>query len=373
MLRDVEARLAVYERALACRTFDDIESNILTPMSEYVEADTSCFLQFLPDVGDALRIGRSACHNVPAGSHAQYTSHYVRFDPAVEAQILHQTAAANVFCTSEVCDYSDFVRGAFYNEFFQPNRIHHVLVMIMQPDSNSTGRLALGFHRPRTVSAFSDRQKTRVRSLAAVACSVLRGLALQDSLDLRIETVKQLEQAPPETGVLFFDSQLILLSANAKGLEDLQLGRFQRADGGSAKGRLSKVLSACRELQCMRTLDQVVVVQVAPDDDMVASVQASRAPGGELLFTVHTSPPSAESRLDRRCADFGMTRRETDAVRLLRAGLSTKEIASRLFISPRTVENHLRSIYAKAGVNTRAQLLVRVAHDQSSQPSYRRD
>lgn len=358
--RDTEAKLAVYDRALSCRSFSDIEAAVLAPMADYVEADTSCFLQFLPETDSAFRIGRSACHNVAAGSHAQYTAHYFRLDPAIEAQIVRQAKLATVFCTSDVCDYSDFVQSAFYNEFFQPNRIHHVLVMIMPPDAHSTGRLALGFHRPKMMSGFSDAQRAKVRSMAIVASSVLRGLALQDTLDLQSNTIEQLQSAQPETGVVFFDAQLMLLSANAKGLMDMRLGRFSSAGDPLARTRLARVLGACRELQIACDLGRAIEVQASPEDDIVAAVQATRSPSGELFFTVHTTAPDAERRLQRRCADFGMTRRETEAVRLLRAGLSNKEIASRLFVSPRTVENHLRSIYAKAGVNTRAQLLVRV-------------
>lgn len=359
-IRDTEARLAIYDRALSCQSFCDIESAILAPMADYIEADTSCFLQFLPETDSAFRIGRSACHNVAVGSHAEYTSHYFRLDPAIEGQIVRQAKLANVFCTADVCDYGDFVRGAFYNEFFQPNRIHHVLVMIMQPDQHSTGRLALGFHRPKIMSAFSDAQRAKVRSMAIVASSVLRGLALQDTLDFQSETIGQLQSAQPETGVVFFDAQLMLLSANAKGLKDIRLGRFSSAGDPLARTRLARVLAACRELQAACDLERTIEVQASPDDDIVATVHAMKTPSGEMFFTVHTSAPDAERRLRRRCADLAMTRRETEAVRLLRAGLSNKEIASRLFVSPRTVENHLRSIYAKAGVNTRAQLLVRV-------------
>jgi DNA-binding CsgD family transcriptional regulator len=34
-------------------------------------------------------------------------------------------------------------------------------------------------------------------------------------------------------------------------------------------------------------------------------------------------------------------------------GLSTKEIAASLFISARTVDNHLQSAYGKLGINSR--------------------
>ncbi|WP_206428708.1 helix-turn-helix transcriptional regulator, partial [Mycolicibacterium stellerae] len=51
-----------------------------------------------------------------------------------------------------------------------------------------------------------------------------------------------------------------------------------------------------------------------------------------------------------------LTPTELDVVRLLTEGLPNKDIATRLFISPRTVETHLTHVYAKLGLSSRVQL-----------------
>jgi DNA-binding CsgD family transcriptional regulator len=51
-----------------------------------------------------------------------------------------------------------------------------------------------------------------------------------------------------------------------------------------------------------------------------------------------------------------LTRREREIAGLAAAGTSSREIADRLFLSVRTVDNHLQRVYSKLGVGSRAQL-----------------
>lgn len=51
-----------------------------------------------------------------------------------------------------------------------------------------------------------------------------------------------------------------------------------------------------------------------------------------------------------------LTPTELDVVRLVSEGLGNKDIATRLFISPRTVETHLTHVYTKLGLASRVQL-----------------
>jgi DNA-binding CsgD family transcriptional regulator len=53
---------------------------------------------------------------------------------------------------------------------------------------------------------------------------------------------------------------------------------------------------------------------------------------------------------------FKITRREREIIGLLLEGASAKDIARRLFISPKTVENHVYNLYQKLGVSNRVQL-----------------
>jgi DNA-binding NarL/FixJ family response regulator len=49
----------------------------------------------------------------------------------------------------------------------------------------------------------------------------------------------------------------------------------------------------------------------------------------------------------------GLTTRETEVLRLIARGMTTKAVAEELVISPKTADSHIQHIYTKIGVSTR--------------------
>ena len=86
----------------------------------------------------------------------------------------------------------------------------------------------------------------------------------------------------------------------------------------------------------------------------------------------HVARLAAEGRIDRKAADAvieaagqsarenraslpaQLSEREAEVLVLVAKGLTNKQVAARLVISPRTVQNHLASVFLKTGVNNRA-------------------
>ncbi|HEU5432978.1 MAG TPA: LuxR C-terminal-related transcriptional regulator, partial [Thermomicrobiales bacterium] len=94
-------------------------------------------------------------------------------------------------------------------------------------------------------------------------------------------------------------------------------------------------------------------------DDADASLRAARAILEPLRAdaALHRADALA-ARLDVRPSPTegpaGLTPREIEVLRLVAQGLTDADVGGRLFISPRTVSQHLRSIYNKLGVSSRA-------------------
>jgi HD-GYP domain-containing protein (c-di-GMP phosphodiesterase class II) len=97
--------------------------------------------------------------------------------------------------------------------------------------------------------------------------------------------------------------------------------------------------------------------RLAYTPDEAASIVRDEVRAGRLdgaaTEAVLSSAGHQSSR--RRAWPAGLTAREVTVLQLVARGLSTKEIAARLVISPKTARNHVEHIYAKAAVSNRAQ------------------
>jgi DNA-binding CsgD family transcriptional regulator len=77
--------------------------------------------------------------------------------------------------------------------------------------------------------------------------------------------------------------------------------------------------------------------------------------GHSIAVTVRAA--TREEVLGLACRAQALTARETEVVHLVLAGLGTRAITDRLCISVNTLQDHLKSIFAKLGVRTRRELL----------------
>jgi predicted ATPase/DNA-binding CsgD family transcriptional regulator len=85
---------------------------------------------------------------------------------------------------------------------------------------------------------------------------------------------------------------------------------------------------------------------------------------GAALSTEEAIAYAQRGRGERKRPASGwasLTPAERDVVRLVSEGLANKDIATRLFVSPRTVQAHLTHVYTKLGLSSRVQLVQEAA------------
>lgn len=128
-------------------------------------------------------------------------------------------------------------------------------------------------------------------------------------------------------------------------------------DGLSAADQLHKALPACRTLvltglsqpgNLLRALKAHVrgfIVKDAPADALADAIR--RVAAGQRVI----DPDLVAAALETGASP--LTARETDVLRAAEEGISTDEIATKLFLSPATVRNYLSNAITKVGARNR--------------------
>jgi len=137
-------------------------------------------------------------------------------------------------------------------------------------------------------------------------------------------------------------------------------------------GALPGLLERCKVVMLTNTDDVDVVADAMtlgasgyiihgslPPDGILAALQACMLGG---TFTAGLAPwgsPGEASRSSsgRSSVPSVLSVREGEIMALVAAGLANPEIAAQLFLSEKTVKNHINSIFAKLGVTSRGQAM----------------
>jgi DNA-binding NarL/FixJ family response regulator len=106
------------------------------------------------------------------------------------------------------------------------------------------------------------------------------------------------------------------------------------------------------------------LLKTSPVEKIVESIREAHAGGAPMTPRVARSVLDMFSQLRAPQQNYGLTQREREILELITEGLLKKEIAERLSLSYHTVDTHLRNIYAKLHVNTRASAVAKAIRER---------
>jgi HD-GYP domain-containing protein (c-di-GMP phosphodiesterase class II) len=134
--------------------------------------------------------------------------------------------------------------------------------------------------------------------------------------------------------------------------EQLDGSGYPRGLSGNAISLSGRVLGAADAYQSMREPRPYREPMTA--EEAAAELRADAAAGrraGEVVESVLAAAGHRGMRQPERPA--GLTLREVDVLRLVARGMSSRQIADRLVISPKTARNHIEHIYTKIDASSR--------------------
>lgn len=166
---------------------------------------------------------------------------------------------------------------------------------------------------------------------------------------------KRLDHCPSRWGELAADRCEALLAMAERSLE-----KFQRALRNC--GLSDSLYDRARLIECFgRRLDELGYHAQAAEQMKMAADHFDEA--GSPRAASRTARRSVEPKVtpdDQILAQ--LTEEEQSVVELVRMGLKNRDIAHRIFVSLRTVELRLTSVYRKLGVGSRTELVARLSH-----------
>lgn len=238
--------------------------------------------------------------------------------------------------------------SARYRDFFAPLGLQDELRVALRVDNSCWGYLCL--HRATAAAVFSpDEAKFMARVAPHLAAGIRAGLLLQAT------AVSALPDGP---GVVLVGADGELRGMNAAAgawLEDL---------GGEANGtglpvEVSELAVRLGHLPGSRP--GPARLQVRTHSGRWATMHASwmSSEDTETMAVIIEAATPAEVA-PTMMTGYGLTRREQAVTRLVCQGLSTRQIAERLYVTIDTVQDHLKSIFARTGVHSRGELVATV-------------
>jgi DNA-binding CsgD family transcriptional regulator len=144
--------------------------------------------------------------------------------------------------------------------------------------------------------------------------------------------------------------------------ERLDGSGYPRGLAGGAISRAGRLLGAADSYQAMREPrpHRPALDPDAAADELRTEVEAGRLDGEAAEAVLSVAGHTPRRRVE---GPAGLTAREIEVLRLLARGLSNKEIAAKLVITPKTVGNHVEHIYGKIDASSRAAASLFAVHN----------
>lgn len=331
----------VADRLLGAETLTDLERRYHTEVARFVTLPIRGLYLFEDTDG---RVERISCANVSDAFITRYEHLGRRIDPLLAHAIEHKTSASSLALMSlEEWQRTDCYRAV--------SRLHHLVHVLETPvvlDNRVIGTLNFASDDPaRPITPQEVSISVLFARLVGTAIRVHRTYEPQRRQNAHLRAA--LDAAPVAVAVMDPALSEPLLNRAAGDLVD------RLVDGEDVLYR-----TAARPGDAEAAFSRTTPVHLKDGRSaVVRSRTRPTAPGSDVAVSVFDlDDPSFTLRGPLWSA---LSPREREVAELVVAGLTDREIAERLVLSPHTVRHHVKRIYQKLHVRSRVEL-TRLAH-----------
>lgn len=363
---DERETLDLLGQVCLCNGLDQLLDGILPDLSQFLGADTACGFELAHD-GDKLRVGKSATVNMDRRVIAVYNEEFLMMDPICSTLYSSSGACQLASYQAQVALLSDRVdprkldHSYYCNEFLMQEHLDHVLGISLRPTITDNPLLVLGFQRCRDRGDFDQDDLRRAKSVLPALLSRFDHFSLGfafKNLEHQVALAGELRSYE----VVIWQEDKISVYQNDRGtkscLYDAKNGRiFYPGIGDILKKIANKPLKA---KDISRILYGLAIYGI-PAEYSIHVWNELDSPQCQI-FKIDATPPCRRDFVGAWATVHHLTGREAEIMEKLFEGLKNQEIAHSLDLSVRTVENHLRSIFSKAGITSRTQALSSISN-----------
>ena len=239
-----------------------------------------------------------------------------------------------------------------YRDIFRPLGLGDELRSVLRVGGACWGFICL--HRE-TGAAFSKDETLYVRRIAPHLAEGIRAALLVSKVEL---------SDPAES------PGLVLLAADGSFLSTTASGERWLHELGHSDPHRTGLPAAVQALAARLTgpgaaEGDLPRLPVRTPQGRWAVLHASRLPAEDTTtIAVIIEEPSPAEIAPVLMTAYGLTKQEQTVTRLVCRGLSTRELAESLHITPHTIQDHLKSIFDKTGVRSRRELVATILQEQ---------
>ena len=298
---------------------------------------------------------------------AKYISHYWRFDPLYSAQF-NLKPVNRVFKTDDVIPYSQLKKLDYYREYLQHINWFGELVIRFCNDEGFWGTMSLSRSPKQPYFNRADVQKAEL--LLPYLINTFEATMYFSKINGERKAFEQWLELRPE-GIVLLDAKKrpVFYNEKARHICGQLSGQKPELSLKSENSDITiplTIVEDCKNLvdshDSKSCFSRNRIINTKNGERYYIKYMLINQPYKDIVlpyFIIHINELTVNDEETGvvLAKDYGLSEREEKIAQYTGLGLTNKEIAAKLGISPFTVQSHLRNIFEKTGIRRRSQLV----------------